>query len=109
MLDLNQKVCPLPPLPPSALPDLRELHGPTELVNQLVPGRPVEVIDLSPSQESDQDWFGEEVARSTTRVRKLRVHLKDAILKTRMVMRMVMITPYLGSLWLSVLADVSSP
>ena len=108
-LDLRGKVRPLPPLPPSALPDLRELHGPTELVNQLVPGRPVEVIEVSTSQESDQDWFGEEVARSTARVRKLRVHLNDAILKTRMVKRMVMITPYLESLWLSVLADVSSP
>ena len=109
VLDLNQKVCPLPPLPPSALPDLRELHGPTQLVNQLVPGRPVEVIYLNPSQESGRDWFGEEVTRSTTRVRRLRVHLKDTILKTPMVKRMVTITPYLESLWLSVLADVSSP
>ena len=108
-LDLRGKVCPLPPLPPSALPDLRELRGPTEVVNQLVPGRPVEVIEVSTSRGSDRDWFGEEVTRSTTRVRKLRVHPKDAILKTRMVKRMVTITPYLESLWLSVLADVSSP
>ena len=108
-LDLRGKVRPLPPLPPSALPDLRELNGPTELVNQLVPGRPVEAIEVSASQGSDQDWFGEEVARSTTRIRKLRVYLNTSILETRMVTRMVTILPSLESLWLSVFDGVSSP
>src|SRR5258706_4640389 len=36
-LDLRGKVRPLPPIPPDALPDLRELNAATELVNQLVP------------------------------------------------------------------------
>ena len=108
-LDLRGKVRGLPPIPPGALPDLHELNAPTELVNQLVPGRPVEAIEVSSSQGCDQDWFGEEVARSTTGVRKLRVHLKTAILDTRMVKRMVTILPSLESLWLSVFDDVSVP
>ena len=108
-LDLRGNFRSLHPLPPSALPDLREINGPTELVNQLVPGRPVEAIGVNTFQGSDQDWFGEEVARSTTRVRKLTVHLNIAILETRMVTRMVTILPSLESLSLSVFDDVSSP
>ena len=102
VLDLKEMVCPLPPLPPSALPDLQELRGSTEVVNQLVPGRPVEVIEVFLSGWSDQDWFGEEVAHSTTGVRKLRVHLNTALRETPMVKRMVAILPSLESLWLSV-------
>jgi len=106
-LDLRGKVRPLPPLSLDALPDLRELNASTELVNQLVPGRPVEAIEVSTSQGCVEDWFGEEVARSTARVRKLRVHLNTPILDTRMAKRMVMILPSLESLWLSVFDDVS--
>ena len=108
-LDLRGKMRPLHPLPPSALPNLRELHGPTEVVNQLVPGRPVEAIEVSADQRSDQYWFGEEVARSTARVRKLRVYLRTEIRETRMVGRMVTILPSLESLWLPVSDHVSSP
>ena len=106
-LDLRGKVCPLPPIPPDALPDLRELNASTELVNQLVPGRPVEAIEVSTSQECDQDWFGEIVGRSTARVRKLRVRLNTATIDMRMVKRMVAILPSLESLWLTVFDDVS--
>lgn len=106
-LDLRGKVRPLPPIPSDALPDLRELNATTELVNQLVPGRPVEAIEVSSSTVCGQYWFGEEVARSTAQVRKLRVHLNTAILDTRMVKRMVTILPSLESLWLPVFDDVS--
>ena len=109
VLDLDQNVCPLPPLPPSALPDLQELRGSAEMVKQLVPGRPVEVIEVFLSGWSDQDWFGEEVARSTAAVRKLRVHLNTALREMPMVKRMVVILPSLESLWLSVYDDVSGP
>jgi hypothetical protein len=108
-LDLRGKVHPLPPLPPDALPDLRELNASTKLVNQLVPGRPVEAIEVSSSQPRDQDWFGDEVTRSTVRVRKLRVQLNTPILDTRLVKRMVAILPFLEILWLSVFDDVSRP
>ena len=106
-LDLRGKIDPPPAVPLDALPNLRELNAPTALVNHLVPGRPVEAIEVSSSQSSDQDWFGAEVAQSTARVRKLRVHLNIAILDTRMVKRMVTILPSLESLWLSVFDDVS--
>jgi hypothetical protein len=108
-LDLRGKVHPLPPLPPGALPDLRELNASTELVNQLVPGRPVEAIEVSSSLGCDQDWFGEEVTRSTARVRKVRVYLNTAILDTKPVKRMVALLPSLERLWLSVCDDVSGP
>jgi len=110
-LDLSGTVRPFPKIPPNALPNLRELKASTELVNQLVPGRPVEAIEVGDAQGHDQDWFGEEVAQSTVRVRKLRVHLEDtAIRDTRMVKRMVTILPFLESLWLPVLpGDVSDP
>ena len=42
----------------AALPNLRELHSSTEQLNQLVPERPVEAIEVFASQEGDQDWFG---------------------------------------------------
>ena len=106
-LELRGKVCPLPPIPPDALPDLRELSASTELVNQLVPGRPVETIEVSASQVCDQDWFNEEMARSTAWVRKLRVRVNTAEPDTRMVGRMVTILPSLESVWLSVSDDVS--
>ena len=107
-LDLRGGVHPFPPIPPNALSNLRELKASTELVNQLVPGRPVEAIEVRAPEEYDQDWFGEEVAQSTVRVRKLQVHLEDtAILDTRMVKRMVTILPFLEHLWLPVHNDVS--
>ena len=94
-------------LPPNALPGLRELHAPTELVNQLVPGRPVEAINVR--SRSEQQWLGEEVGRSTVRVRKLHALLKTAISDTRMVRRMVTILPSLESVTFAVANDVSSP
>ena len=108
-LDLRGKIHPLPQIPPDALTNLQVLNASTELVDQLVPGRPVEAIEVSSSHGCHQDWFGEEVARSTARVRKLRVHLNTAILDTRMVKRMVTILPFLESLWLPVFDDVSGP
>jgi hypothetical protein len=105
-LDFRGTVSPLPPIPSDALPDLRELNATTKLVNQIVPGRPVEAIEVSNSQRGDQDWFGEEVARSTARVRKLRVHLSTPILDTRMVKRMVTILPFLENLRLPVFDHV---
>jgi len=107
-LDLRGEVRPIPKNSPNALPNLQELKAATELVNQLVPGRPVEAIEVSASRGYDEDWFGEEVAQSTVRVRMLRVHLNhSAILDTRMVKRMVTILPFLESLWLPVFCDVS--
>ena len=108
-LDLKGEVSLFPPLPPSALPDLRELHGSTELINQLVPGRPVEAIEIIAFRGSDQDWFGQEVAHSTARVRKLRVHLDAGMFNTQIVKRMVTVLPSLESLWLPVFHDVSRP
>jgi hypothetical protein len=105
-LNLRGKVS---PIPPDALPNLQELKTSSELVNQLVPGRPVEAIEVSSSQGCDQDWLGEEVVRSTARVRSLRVYLSTAILDTRMVKRMVKILPSLESLWLPVFDSVSGP
>jgi len=107
-LVLRGRIFPLPPLPPNALPNLRELKASSEMVNRLVPGRPVKEIEVS-SQGRDQDWFGEEVGQSTARVRMLRVHLDTAILATRMVNRMVTILPFLENLWLPVSDDVSGP
>jgi len=114
-LDLRDEVGPLPPIPPNALPNLRELKASPELVNQLVPGRPVEAIESAfhqgryVSTGCDEDWFGEEVGESTARVRRLRVYLITAIRDTRMVKRMVTILPFLESLWLTVSSDVSWP
>jgi len=114
-LDLKGKVGPLPPIPPNALPNLRELKASRELVDQLVPGRPVEAIEVTfPLQgwffpECDQDWFGEEVGESTARVRRLRGHPITAISDTRMVKRMVTILPFLENLWLPVFGEVSWP
>jgi len=108
-LDLRSDMDSLPAMPPNALPNLRELKASTELVNQLVPGRPVEDIEVTLTLKYSQDWFGEEVGESTVRVRRLRVHLHTAILDTRMVKRMVTILPFLESLWLPVFDDVSGP
>jgi len=109
-LILEHAIHPLPPIPPNALPNLRELKANREEVNQLVPGRPVEAIEVVCFQpEGGEYWFGEQVGQSTARVRKLRVHLLDAILDTRMVKRMVPILPFLESLWLPVFVDVSWP
>jgi len=109
-LVLRGRMGPLPPIPPNALPNLRELKASTKVVNQLVPGRPVEAIEVVCFQpEGGEYWFGEQVGQSTARVRKLRVHLLDAILDTRMVKRMVTILPFLESLWLPVFVDVSWP
>ena len=115
-LDLRGIMCALPPIPPNALPNLRELKGSPEQVYQLVPGRPVEAIDVAPPpyaysspHDYDQDWFREEVAQSTARVRMLRLHLNVGIPDTRMVKRMVTILPFLETLWLPVFGDVSWP
>jgi len=109
-LDLRGMMGALPPIPPNALPNLRELKASPEQVNQLVPGRPVEAIGVIFSQHGyDQDWFGEEVTQSTARVRMLRVDLKTAILDMGMVKRMVTILPFLENLWLPVFDDVSWP
>jgi hypothetical protein len=108
-LDLTGKVYPLPPIPPNALPNLRDLIAPTELVNQLVPGRPVKAIEVRYTQRRDQDWLGEEVARSTARVSNLLVYLSTAIQDTRMVKRMVTALPSLEILRLPVFDSVSGP
>jgi len=95
-LDLRGSMCALPPIPPNALPNLQELKASPEQVNQLVPGRPVEAIEVMfYRRDYNTDWFGEEVTQSTTRVRSLRVHLDIVILDTRMVKRMVTILPFL--------------
>jgi len=100
----------LPPIPPNALPNLRELQASTEQISQLVPGRPVEAIEVIFSQyEGDQDWFGEEVTQSTALVRMLRVHPQTATLDTRMVKRTVTILPSLEHLWLPLPNNVSWP
>jgi hypothetical protein len=105
-LDLKGKVS---PIPPDALPNLQELRAATEMVNQLVPGRPVKAVEVVHVPGRDQNWLGEEVAQSTARVRSLRVYLSTAILDTRMVKRMVKILPSLESLWLPVFDSVSGP
>jgi len=95
-LILRGSTLPLPPIPPNALPNLRELKASTKQVSQLVPGRPVEAIEVTlDHRECDQDWFREEVRESTARVRMLRVHPQTAILDTRMVKRMVTVLPSL--------------
>jgi len=107
-LNLWGSMLPLPPIPPNALPNLRELIASTELVNQLVPGRPVEAIEVTIShRECDQDWFREEVRESTARVRMLRVHAQTAILDMRMVKQMVTVLSSLERLWLPMCNDVS--
>jgi len=106
-LKFRGKIRHLPPLPPNALPNLQELNAPPELINQLVPGRPLEAIEVSFSPVN-RDWFGEEVARSTARIRKLQVHLNTKILDTRMMGRMVTILPSLERLRLSVFDDVNA-
>ena len=109
-LILTGSMRPLPPIPPNALPNLRELRASTEQVSQLVPGRPVAAIEFTLSRrECDQVWFGEEVGRSTARMRMLRVHPQAAILDTRMTKRMVTVLPSLEHLWLPVCNDVSWP
>jgi hypothetical protein len=108
-LDLTGNFCPLPPIPRNALPNLRDLRAPADLVNQLVPGRPVKAIEVSYTQVYSQNWLGEEVAQSTARVRNLRVYLHTGIRDTRMVKRIVTALPFLESLWLPVFDYVSSP
>jgi len=109
-LVLSGLTCPLPPIPPNSLPNLRELETSPEMANQLVPGRPVEAIRVIFSHyEDEQDWFGEQVMQSTARVRMLRVHLNTAVHDTRMVKRMVTILPFLEDLWLPVFDHVSWP
>jgi len=107
-LDLKGRMRDLPPIPPNALPNLRELKAPPELVNQLVPGRPVEAIEvIFPLSTCQEDWFWEGVTQSTALVRMLRVHLNTAISNTRMAKRMVTMLPFLENLWLPVFDDVS--
>jgi len=109
-LTLTGSMLPLPPIPPNALPNLRELKASTEQVSQLVPGRPVEAIEIMFSRgEHGQGWFGEEVGGSTARVRILRVRPQTVILDTQMVKRMVTVLPYLERLCLPMFNDVSWP
>jgi hypothetical protein len=93
-------------IPPNALPNLRELKSSAELVNQLVPRRPVEVIEVTIPHWGDQYWLGEEVGQSTARVRNLRVY-SNGILDTRLVKRLVKTLPSLESLFLPVFDSVS--
>ena len=95
------------PLPPGALPNLHKLNTPIELVKQLVPGQPVEAIDITSSPENGQDWCREEIAKSTALIQKL--FLKTTILNTAMVDQIVMILPSLERLLLLVPEDVSGP
>ena len=105
-LELRGESGPLPAIPPDALPNLRRLSASTELINQLVPGRPVEAIDV---RRKGRNWFGEEVARSTAGVRKLRVRFNIGMLDLIMLERAVAILPSLESLWLPVFDDVCGP
>ena len=95
------------PLPPGALPNLRELNAPTELVKQIVPGRPVEAIQVITSQGNDRGWFWKEVAESTAPVRRL--FIDHTILNTGIVEQMAKILPSLESLRFPVFDDVSRP
>jgi hypothetical protein len=108
-LNLRSRVYPFPPIPPNALPDLRELRASAELVNQLVPGRPVKAIEVIYTQGCDQDWLGEGAALSTAPVQNLRVYLNPGIFNTPIVRRMAAILPSLASLSLPVLESVSVP
>jgi len=109
-LHLKHTMRSLSPIPSNALPNLRELEASPEQVSQLVPGRPVEAIEVISSQpECDQGWFVEEVGESIARVRRLRVRLTTPILDTRVVKRMVTVLPFLESLWLPLFDDVSWP
>jgi len=108
-LILTGSTLPLPPIPPNALPNLRGLGASSEQVRQLVPGRPVEAIKVTFSRPCDQDWFGEELGGSTSRVRMLRLNPLTTILDTRMVKRMVTVLPSLERLWLPMFSDVSWP
>jgi hypothetical protein len=101
------RLAPLRELPSDALPNLRELSGSSELINQLVPGRPVEVIEITFRPGVGLDWLGEEVARSTARIRRLEVHQITATLEERPLKHVVAILPSLESLWLSVSNFVS--
>ena len=100
--------CRIGPLPPDALPKLRELVTTHERVKQLVPGRPVEAIIITFYQCSDRDLFTEEFAKSTTVVRKLSFE-QVTFLDTGMVEQMVAVLPSLERLWLCVFPDVSGP
>ena len=105
-LEVRSESGPLPAIPPDALPNLRRLSASAELINQLVPGRPVEAIDV---RKKGRDWFGEEVARSTAGVRKLEVRSIIGILDLGMLERAVAILPSLESLCLPVFNNVCGP
>jgi hypothetical protein len=97
------------PLPPGTLPNLRELEASIDLVKQLVPGRPVEGIAIFPSLTgNDQDWWWEEIAKSTAVVRKLYLDrgVRNGILNIGMVEQMVTKFPFLEILGLSLHDDV---
>ena len=95
----------LPYLPPSVLPALRELIAPIKVVNKLVPGRPVEVIEVNDLyRPSGQDWIVEDFARSTARVQTLRIHHFE--LFPWMVRQIGAILPSLETLWLCVADNV---
>ena len=100
--------CQIGPLPPDALPNLRELIASNEQVKQLVPGRPVEAIVVTSYQGNDRNLFMEEYTRSTAVVRKLSFE-QVTTLDTGTVEQMVAILPSLERLWLRVFPDVSGP
>ena len=60
------------PFSSAVLPNLRELTAHLKVLNQLVPGRPVEVIEVSDVTDN-QDWVGNNLGRSTARVEQLRM------------------------------------
>jgi hypothetical protein len=94
------------PLPPDALPNLRELSTSVHMVKQLVPGRPVEVIRASSSEGSAEDWV-RGVAQSTASVRKL--YFDDSLVDTKDVEEIVGVLPSLETLGLAMFDDVSGP
>jgi hypothetical protein len=93
------------PLPPGALPNLRELNASEYMVKQIVPGRPVEVIRVVSPEGGVQDWVTEGVAQSTATVRKL--YFKEISVDRRVVEEMVKVLPSLETLSLCMFDDVS--
>jgi hypothetical protein len=97
------------PLPPGTLPNLQELDASIDLVKQLVPGRPVEEITIYPSLTgNNEDWWWEEIVKSTAVVRKLYLDagVGNGILNIGMVEQMVTRFPFLEILGLSLHDDV---
>ena len=88
----------------SVLPHLRELIAPLQVVNQLVPGRPVEAIEVTRFNRfpDGENWVGEKLGQ----VRKLQLH---APLSPRMAEQIETRFPSLESLWVKVFDRVRGP